>query len=168
MSGTSKLWYVLYTKPRNEKKVIERLTDRGYTVFCPLIKTVRQWSDRKKKVQLPMFPSYIFAFTDEKERSMLLHDPGVLNFVFWLGKPAIVRENEMEAIKKIARAGDEIQVEGARLEKGQMVTIPEGPFKGLTGRVDKLDSRKIIVFVEQLDCMVSFRYKVDEEMEKGK
>jgi transcriptional antiterminator RfaH len=163
MSGTLKLWHVLYTKPRNEKKVIERLSERGHTVFCPLVKTVRQWSDRKKKVQLPMFPSYIFAFTDEKERQILLQDPGVLNFVFWLGKPAIVREEEMEAIRKIALAGDEIQVEGARLEKGQLVTIPEGPFKGLNGRVDKLDSRKIIVYVEQLACMVSFRYRVDEE-----
>ena len=166
MAGTIKVWHVLYTKPRSEKKVIERLNDRGHTVFCPFIKTVRQWSDRKKKVLLPMFPSYIFAYTDEKERQLLLQDPGVLNFVFWLGRPAVVREEEMEAIKKIAQAGDEIQVEGARLEKGQMVTIPEGPFKGLTGRVDKLDSRKIIVYVEQLDCMVSFRYRVEEEMGK--
>lgn len=163
MARNIKVWHVLYTKPRSEKKVIERLSEWGHTVYCPLIKTVKQWSDRKKKVQLPMFPSYIFAYTDEKERSVLLQDPGVLNFIFWLGKPAIVRAEEMEAIKKIALAGDEILVEGARLEKGQMVTIPEGPFKGLTGRVDKLDSRKIIVYVEQLECMVSFRYRVDEE-----
>lgn len=110
-----------------------------------------------------MFSSYIFAYTNELERPFLLHDPGVLNFVFWLGKPAFVRDDEMEAIKKIEAAGDEIQVEGVRLEKGQLVTIPEGPFKGLTGKVDKLDSRKVIVFVEQLDCMVSFRYRVEEE-----
>jgi transcription antitermination factor NusG len=76
----------------------------------------------------------------------------------------VVRDAEMKAIMKIAEAGDEIRVEGVRLEKGQQVTIPEGPFKGLIGKVDKLDSRKVIVFVEQLDCMVSFRYKVDEEM----
>jgi hypothetical protein len=55
------------------------------------MKTLRQWSDRKKKVQIPMFPSYIFAHTNESERYQLLMDPGVLNFVFWLGKPAIVR-----------------------------------------------------------------------------
>jgi transcriptional antiterminator RfaH len=159
-----KSWYVLYTKPRNEKKAAERLTSRGFQVYCPVIRTMRQWSDRKKKVQLPMFPSYIFAHSDEKERPLLLYDPGVLNFVFWLGKPAVVRDAEMEAIMKIAETGDEIKVEGVRLEKGQQVTIPEGPFKGLIGKVDKLDSRKVIVFVEQLDCMVSFRYKVDEEM----
>ena len=113
-----------------------------------------------------MFPSYIFAYSDEKERPLLLYDPGVLNFVYWLGKPAVLRDVEMEAIRKIADSGDEILVEGARFEKGQLVTIPEGPFKGLTGKVDKLDSRKVIVFVEQLDCMVSFRYTEEEEMGK--
>ncbi|MDZ7608178.1 MAG: UpxY family transcription antiterminator [Cyclobacteriaceae bacterium] len=162
LNQDSKKWHVLYTKPRNEKKAAERLTAKGYQVYCPIIRTVRQWSDRKKKVQLPMFPSYIFAYTDEKERPLLLHDPGVLNFVFWLGKPAVVRDLEMEAIKKIDSGGDEIQVEGVRLEKGQLVTINEGPFKGLTGKVDKLDSHKVMVFVEQLDCMVSFRYKVTD------
>ena len=108
-----------------------------------------------------MFPSYIFAHTNEVERQKLLLDPGVLNFVFWLGKPAIVREAEMEAIRKIAGAGEEVLVTGIGFEKGQFVTIPEGPFKGLSGRVDKLDSRKVIVYVEQLDCMVSFRYVVE-------
>lgn len=161
MKYLMKQWHVLYTKPRSEKKVTERLSKKGFDVYCPLVKTVRQWSDRKKKVQIPMFTSYIFASTDEKERQLLLHDPGVLNFVFWLGKPAIVRDSEMNAIKKIAESGDEITVEGVKMEKGQFVTIPEGPFKGLTGRIDKLDSRKVIVFVEQLDCMVSFRYSAE-------
>ena len=155
-----KHWYVLYTKPRNEKKVTERLSTDGFEIYCPLIKTLRQWSDRKKKVQVPMFPSYIFARVSMQERHLLLQDPGILNFVFWLGEPAIVRENEMEAIRKIAESGDEIQVEGSGFEKGQFVQIPEGPFKGLTGVINKLDSRKVIVFVEQLGCMVSFKYKL--------
>lgn len=107
-----------------------------------------------------MFPSYIFAYTNETERHLLLMDQGVLNFVFWLGKPAIVRESEMEAIKKIADAGEDVLVAGSGFEKGQFVEIPEGPFKGLTGVIDKVDSRKVTVFVEQLCCMVSFRYVV--------
>jgi len=155
-----KSWYVLYTKPRNEKKVTERLSEKGFEVYCPLIRTVRQWSDRKKKVQLPMFPGYVFTHVTEIERPKVLFDPGVLNYVYWLGKPAVIRDHEMEALKKIAEAGEEIKIEGSGFEKGQFVTIPEGPFKGLTGRVDKLDSRKVIVFVEQLDCMVSFKYIV--------
>ena len=126
-----------------------------------MIKTLKQWSDRKKKVQIPMFPSYIFAHTSEHERHQLLMDPGVLNFIFWLGKPAIVRDEEMEALKKIAESGEDIHVAGSGFEKGQFVEIPEGPFRGLTGIIDNVDSRKVIVFVEQLDCMVSFKYKVE-------
>ena len=154
------LWHVLYTKPRNEKKVVERLSSKGFDMYCPLMKTLRQWSDRKKKVQVPMFPSYIFANVTAADRYLLLQDPGILNFVFWLGKPAIVRDTEMEAIQKIAESGEDIHVAGSGFEKGQFVQIPEGPFKGLTGVINKLDSRKVIVFVEQLDCMVSFKYKV--------
>ena len=153
----------MYTKPRSEKKVAERLHEQGYEMYCPLIKTVRQWSDRKKKVQLPMFPSYVFCRTNEVERQDLLQDPGILNFVFWLGKPAVIRDEEIEAIRTISDIGEEIKVEANNLERGQVVKIPEGPFKGLNGRVDKIDKRKVIVFVEQLDCMVNFRYALDEE-----
>jgi len=123
---------------------------------------MRQWSDRKKKVQIPMFSSYIFAYVSEIERHQLLMDPGILNFVFWLGKPAIVRDEEIEAIKRIAESGEDVHVAGSGFEKGQFVEIPEGPFKGLTGIIDKLDSRKVIVFVEQLDCMVSFKYRIEQ------
>jgi transcriptional antiterminator RfaH len=157
----TKKWHVLYSKPRNEKKVVERLSKNGFEVYCPLIKTLRQWSDRKKKVQIPMFPGYIFALTNDGERQQILMDPGLLNYVYWLGKPAIVRDKEMEAIKSIAHTGEDIHVASVGFEKGQFVEIPDGPFKGLTGRIDKLDRRKVIVFVEQLDCMVSFKYVVE-------
>lgn len=154
-----KNWYAVYTKPRSEKKVTERLSDTGLEVYCPLIKTLRQWSDRKKKVQLPMFPGYVFVCVSEIERAVVLQDFGVLNFVFWLGKPAVIRENEIATIRKIAENGEEININSEGFEVGRMVKIPEGPFKGMTGIVDKLDKRKVIVLVEQLGCMVSFRYK---------
>ena len=156
-----KNWYAVYTKPRSEKKVTERLSDSGFEMYCPLMKTMRQWSDRKKKVQLPMFPGYVFVYVEENERSLILQDSGVLNFVFWLGKPAVIRDNEIEAIKKIAENGEEINISAEAFEIGRLVIIPEGPFKGMTGKVDKLDKRKIIVLVDQLGCMVSFKYKVE-------
>ncbi|MCG8306758.1 MAG: UpxY family transcription antiterminator [Cytophagales bacterium] len=154
-------WYALHTRPRNEKKVTERLAEQGFEVFCPLIKTLRQWSDRKRKVQVPMFPSYIFCRITEKDRNRLLQDPGVMNFVFWLGKPAVVREEEIAAIKKISEIGEEVRVASERLKKGKQVKISEGPFKGLTGKVDKIDNRKVIVWIEQLGCMVRFKYKTE-------
>ena len=137
----------------------ERLAADGFEVYCPLIKTVRQWSDRKKKVQLPMFPGYVFVRVSEAERSQILMDTGVLNFIYWLGKPAIIRDNEIEAIKEIAEFGNEVQINSEEFEKGKLVKIPEGPFKGMTGKIDKLDKKRVIVLVEQLGCLVSFKYK---------
>ena len=156
-----KHWYVLYTKPRAEKKSAERLAERGIEVYCPVIRTLRQWSDRKKKVQVPMFPSYIFCHIEEQHRLEPLQDPGVLNYVFWLGKPAIVRDHEIAAIREIERAGDEIKVQGSGFEKGQFVVIPDGPFKGMQGQIDKVDNRKVFVFIEQLGCVVSFKYALE-------
>lgn len=156
-----KNWYAIYTKPRSEKKVTERLSNTGIDAYCPLIKTLRQWSDRKKKVQIPMFPGYVFVCVSEIERTLVLQDYGVLNFVFWLGKPAIIRDNEIDAIREIADSGEEINISSDAFEVGRLVKIPEGPFKGMNGTVDKLDKRKVIVLVEQLGCMVSFRYKAE-------
>jgi transcription antitermination factor NusG len=153
-----KKWYVLYTKPRNEKKVAERLSLAGYEMYCPLIRTLKQWSDRKKHVSVPMFPSYIFIRIEEAARKDVLRDQGILNYVFWLGKPAVIRDNEIEAIKRIEAQGSEIKVEGGKPEKGQMVEIPEGPFKGMIGRVDKVDRTRVLLYIEQLGCIVQFKY----------
>lgn len=163
--GNEFLWHVLYTKPRNEKKVTARLSEAGYEVYCPLIKTIHQWSDRKKKVQIPMFPSYIFININEKSRQMPLLDPGVMKYVYYAGRPAIIREKEIMAIKEIENAGSDIKVEGSGFVKGQFVEIPDGPFKGMTGTVDKFDARKVLVFVEQLGCIVQFYYQLDKDTE---
>lgn len=154
----TKEWLVLYTKPRNEKKVTERLTQKGFEMYCPLVKTLRQWSDRKKKVEVPMFSSYIFIHIDEKSRQLALQDPGVMNYVYWLGKPAIVRKSDIEAFRHIVDNGEEVVVEGGRMEKGQFLEIQEGPFKGMTGMVDKMNAQTFTLYIEQLDCKVSFQY----------
>ena len=157
-----KNWHVLYTKPRNEKKASERLTEEGFEVYCPLVKTMRQWSDRKKKVELPMFPSYIFIKIEEVHRQKPLYDQGVMQYVYYAGKPALIRDNEIEAIKAIENSGSDIKVEGSGFERGQFVEIPSGPFRGLTGTVDKVDKSKVMVYIEQLGCLVQFHYKLGD------
>ena len=152
-------WHVLYTKPRNEKKAASRLAEQGYHVYCPLIKTLKQWSDRKKKVSVPMFPIYIFIKIEEAHRRDPLQDPGVLNYVYWVGQPALIREKEIDAIREIEEKGSEIMVQGSGFEKGQFIEIPDGPFRGMTGTVDKVDNRKVLVYIEQLGCIVQFYYK---------
>ena len=81
-------WFALYTKPRNEKKVAENLAALGIEVYCPLVTTIKQWSDRKKKVESPLIPSYVFVKIEEANRKEVFQVSGVVQYVFWLGKPA--------------------------------------------------------------------------------
>ena len=154
---------MIYTKPRNEKKISERLVAKGFEVYCPLVTTVRHWSDRKKTVKVPMFTSYVFARVAEMERVSILEDPGVLNFVYWQSHPAVVRQQEIEAIRKIEQHGLDVEVSGHRPSKGESIEITEGPFKGLSGEVRKLDKRRLSVWVESIKSLVTFNYQLNNE-----
>ena len=85
-----KKWYAVYTKPRWEKKIDSVLARKGIESWCPLQKVQRQWSDRKKTIEEPLFKSYVFVHVDEQERVKVLMTDGVLNYVFYLGKPAAI------------------------------------------------------------------------------
>jgi len=100
MESQDACWHVLYTKPRNEKKVAERLSDAGYSVYCPLQKVRRQWSDRVKVVEEPLFKGYLFIKIEEKIRDEVFSFPGTVRYLFWLRRPAVVREEEIHTIQK--------------------------------------------------------------------
>jgi len=93
-------WYALYIKSRNEKKSAKQLADLGLTVYCPVKMQIRQWSDRKKKIEIPLIPSYIFVQLEERDRDLVFQVSGVVRYVFWLGKPAIVRNEEILILKE--------------------------------------------------------------------
>src|SRR5690606_20682493 len=93
-------WFVLYTKPRAEKKTAEQLARMGVEVYCPVVRTMRQWSDRKKKVDIPLFSSYLFVNLTEEERNVVFRASGVVRYLFWLGKPAVVRQEEIDTIRE--------------------------------------------------------------------
>tara|TARA_X000000950_G_scaffold237953_1_gene289786 strand:+ start:484 stop:981 length:498 start_codon:yes stop_codon:yes gene_type:complete len=122
-------WHVLYTKPRHEVKALERLVQNGFDVYCPMKTTLKQWSDRKKKVSEPLLPSYIFIKTTEKKRANPLTDPSVLNYIFWLGKPAIVRESEIHALKGIINNEKAQGFEIRKLKIGDEIDINKGKIK---------------------------------------
>lgn len=136
------LWHVLYTKPRHEVKALERLAQNGFEVYCPMKTTLKQWSDRKKKVSEPLLPSYIFIKITEKKRAIPLLDPSVLNYIFWLGKPAIIRDNEIDTLKGIIskdkvqefevrnlKTGDEIEIEKIKEKKAIIKSISNNYIK---------------------------------------
>src|SRR5687768_12173055 len=102
----SKKWLAVYTKPRWERKVTELLIKEGITTYCPLNHVVRQWSDRRKWVYEPLFTSYVFVQVNAIEIGRVKSINGVVNFVCWLGKPAIIKDQEIEIIKRFLNEYD--------------------------------------------------------------
>ena len=99
--GASSLpWLVVYTKPRQEKKLAERLATQGYEVYCPTRKVRRQWSDRVKVVEEALFTSHLFIRIAPNKREDIVYTPGFVRYLFWLKQPAQVREDEIMTLKK--------------------------------------------------------------------
>ena len=142
-------WYALYTKPRNEKKVEEQLHKMGLEVFCPKVSVVKQWSDRKKKVSQPLIPSYVFIKIKEQERDLVFSVSGVVRYLFFLGKPAIIKESEINAMKETLNP-DFKEVGVMDLEKAQKFTVEEGTFKGQEATFIEQKGSKIILRLESL------------------
>jgi len=117
-------WYVLYTKSRNEKKVANLLTAKGIEVYSPLQEVIKQWSDRKKKVQEPVFRSYVFVHLKnyETDSVTVLMTPGAVRFLWWLGKPGLVRDDEIQLIKDFLNRYRDAEIT-FEVKEGQDVTI---------------------------------------------
>lgn len=144
-------WFVLYTRPRFEKKVEKELEEHGYEVYLPLIKELRQWSDRKKWIEEPLFKSYIFVKTEVKQLSRVAQTDGVACPVTFNGRPAEVYEYEMDAIERILAGPDAYHVEDVAFAKGEEVEIIQGPLKGLRGKwTDYRGGKRVAIVIEQL------------------
>lgn len=144
-------WFVLYTKPRNEKKVTSLLADKGVEVYCPQREVIKQWSDRKKKVIEPVFTSYIFVSLDnyKEQAADILEIPGAVRFLWWVGKPGIVRDHEIKAIRDFLEAykNAEITVD---IKEGQKVSVAEGVLKGSEGVVTRVKGNKATLYLNML------------------
>ncbi len=145
-----KHWYAVYTKPRWEKKVAASLEAQRLEAYCPLNRCSRQWSDRKKTVEIPLFTSYVFVRIAEAEKEAVRRTAGILNFVYWLGRPAVLRNEEIEAIRTFVGVHQNIVLAPLNLEVGGNIEIPEGVFKGQTGEVLKIEKKRIEILLHQL------------------
>ena len=148
-----KFWHALYVRSRCEKKVLSQLEDMGIQAYLPLISTVKQWSDRRKKVPEPLFKSYVFVFSNDKQYISILNVYGVVKFVCFEKEAVVVPENQILAIKKFVSEyenGEEYKMNNdEELKVGQMVRIINGPMKGLTGRLDTIrNKRHLIVYID--------------------
>lgn len=148
-------WFVFYTLPKQEKKVYQRLINQGLDAYLPLRKTIKQWSDRKKKVQEPLFTSYIFIRTNENGRQVALKTYGVVKCIYTQDKPAIVRNEEIEAIKAFIGHTANWPTENIQtFNKGDLLDIKSGILKGKKGRFIYQHKQDIILLVESLGHLV--------------
>jgi transcriptional antiterminator RfaH len=151
-TDTNYLWYVIYTTPRAEKKVESQLRLRKYETYLPLQKTIRQWSDRKKMVEVPLFSSYIFIKTNiGKTYYDILNVPGVVKFIKIGKELAVLKEEQIGQIKLLLENFDDLLITNEKIEATSEVEIIAGPLKGLTGTVIEIDKNKYFcIEIEQL------------------
>lgn len=151
-------WYVVYTKPKWEKKVANSLNQIGINCYCPLKTQIRQWSDRKKKVETPIFNSYVFVQLEDNKRNEVFQIQGVVRYLFWLGKPAIVRDEEITIIKKWLFLPDEFEVLIAPYNIGDEVELESGPFISQKARVKEVNKTHYVLVLESLGCTLKIKY----------
>jgi transcriptional antiterminator RfaH len=145
-------WYAIYTKPRAEKKVFERLALSGFNVYLPLVTSIRVWSDRKKKIVTPLISSYVFVNTNYDELFNALAIQGTSGILRYLGKPAIIRDHEIENLKILMNDSEQFTLlENNSFEKGEEVEVIKGPFTGLVGQSVSIQGKhRIIVEIEAM------------------
>ena len=152
-------WYAVYTRPRWEKKVAEYLLEKGIEHYCPLNKVVRQWSDRKKVVLEPVFKGYIFVKPVEEKKWEIRKIPGILNYVYWLGKPAQIKEQEILTIKKFLNEFDNVEVEKKGLTVNTPVRITRGVLMNYEGMVIEVFGNRAVVKIDALDIQLSAQFE---------
>lgn len=153
----SKQWFVFYTKSRQEKKVNDLLLKSGYEVFLPTHKVMRQWSDRKKKVEVPLFNSYIFVKDFDHRIADILKTPGVAWNIRHNGKPAILRQEEFELIQRFLSTGYFLETSGEieTFQVGDRAKIIDGPLAGITGVLTGKDqSHRFNILLEGIQQVI--------------
>ena len=150
----SQKWYALYTRPRWEKKVNNLLLQKGIEVYCPLNKVRRKWSDRIKTVEEPLFKSYVFVKVTEEDRTKVRMTDGVVNFVYWEGKPAIIKEKEIQTIKRFLDEHENVEVVKIDLNEGDRVQVVAGPMMDQEGKVLEVKNKVAKVCIDSLGYML--------------
>jgi transcription antitermination factor NusG len=147
-------WYVVYTKPRHEKKVADMLQDNGVEAYCPTKQQTKQWSDRKKVIEVPLFNSYLFVKLTESTRSAVFAVPGVVRYIYWCGKPAIVREQEIEEIKRWLNDFDHQDIEVSYFKVDEKVKILSGSFINQEARIVRQQGNQLVLTLEGLGLVL--------------
>jgi transcriptional antiterminator RfaH len=149
-------WHALYTRSRNEKKVSERLNEKGIEAYVPLHKVLHQWSDRKKWVEEPLIRSYVFVKILPDQYYDTLNTPGAVRYVFFSGKAATIPERQIEMLKIISGSSIEAIAIPDTLKPGTPVKVISGPLVGLTGEmIRKSGKNNVVVRIDHLEQILT-------------
>jgi transcription antitermination factor NusG len=148
--NNTKQWYAVYTRSRWEKKATTLLNQKKVEAYCPLTRVTRQWADRKKVVHEPLFTSYVFVHVTYQEHLAVKQTDGILNFVNWLGKPAVIKDEEIHAIKNFLNDYDNVKLERAEVNVNDRVRITHGPLIFEEGNVLEVYRKSVKVYLPTL------------------
>jgi transcription antitermination factor NusG len=156
MIGTTakiKQWYAVYTKSRAEKKVFAELTALSIEAYLPLQRKLRVWSDRKKWVEMPLIPGYLFVNISRKEYETVLKTVGVVSYVKFEGKAAVIPDVQIEYIKHMLKEpGFNTEATLEKIEKGDLIEVIAGPLIGMKGNmVSHKGKNKVAIELSQMN-----------------
>ncbi len=155
-TNSSNKWYALYTNPRAEKKVDKELTIRGFDSYLPLLKTLKQWSDRKKKIEIPLFNSYVFVRTElKKNYYSILEIQGIVKFIKFGKEINPIRDEQIDQIKLLLSNFDDIEINNENIDVKDAVEIIAGPLTGLKGiAIENQGNKNFAIEIEQIGCFM--------------
>ena len=150
-----KTWNVIHTKPRQEKKVASLLSAKGYEVYLPLQLVMKQWSDRKKKVEEPLIKSYVFIQAKENNREQALFTPGVVKYLYWLGRPAEVPDEEIEILRQFLGEQKSTSSSGSsNINTEDEIEIQFGVLKSAKGKFISKHGNRLVINMELMNQTV--------------
>ena len=149
-------WYVLHTRPRSEKKAEKQLLSMGINAYCPTRTVYRLWSDRKKKIDVPVLPSMVLVKIDKKDFNRVFESSAVVRYMFWLGKKAIVRKSEVDILKRYLKKGQElIKNNSSEINVGDNFNLSF--FNHESGIVNKISNNNIWIYLKSIGCNVKLK-----------
>ena len=149
-------WHVIHTKPKNEKKVEKQLLSLGINAYCPTRNEIRLWSDRKKRIEVPLLPSMVLVNIDEKDINRVFECPGVSRYMFWLGKRAVVRQSEVDTLKKYL-IGDYnlINSKFSKIKVGDNFSLSH--FNNEIGIVNRISNNNIWIYLKSIGYSIKLK-----------
>ncbi len=149
-------WYVLHTKPRSEKKVEEQLLSFGINAYCPTRSEFKLWTDRKKKIYKPVLPSMVLVYIEDRDINRVFESPLVVRYMFWMGKRAVVRQSEVDILKKYLDGScHSISSNSSSINVGDDFNLPS--FNNEKGIVRRISNNNIWIYLKSIGYSVRLK-----------